>query len=1545
MASSAALFRLADRTRVPDPTLQRHAVAAFFRHLLSLPAPLPEAAHDAASALLASPHPAVAAHAAASVACLAASRPDLLPPGRALPLLLAPLAASPSPRLASCLVKAVSALAACALRSGSRFPPHDHPFVQALASGADGVRAELARQAARMVAEGLDGIVGFLRPFVMFSVVRKGDAAFARDLIGALAAAAAAAGKAGVAIPVLKLLEESMLHLGRGDDQERWLWLSSAECLVGAHVVLLRKLVHAQMPTYDAQASSAMLMEALLSQCLFHKKFMGITSTLLGLSKHLFSVEKDLGLCYLPEISGVLSSLSHSLSGLEFEHEQLVGLKLLAFLIEWKYENVLERKEQKHCLSEELLCVMAVINLAISPSKSVKAVPSSAGFIFMKHTATKVSPESGRNYLEARYWTDQLNDYLTVLCREKLTLDDLSSKKTSSESLAVLGASDPRLGMPLFVVILFYIKILCNSNNFSTEILLSLIESLPSLAIHGFVLPLALQWISPMLKRVTNPVLYATAVRLLCKIWIVTDWAFPNLQAILDPENISNFISDREISMSIASSIRDVCKHNPDRGVDLILSNSFCIESRDSVVQALGLEGLSYLCEADVVDFYTAWKVISKELLDYSIEPAVAHRNRRRVTTDKRVAVHKSERLLDVFPQAVLKGKSTHHQLPGAALLTLNFTPKDILNEGKSKGLPRVHASFEQAFTEIAESLYISRNIEVALLAFHSWKSFVSNWMQAVVALLDIKESSKLNKALKAANDIFKILCDHVPVSTPRVAVNIALVIGALCSIVPPIAHLVISSASDFLLKWLFQYEHEHQQWSAALSLGLIFNCFHPTDKKSRFQVINGLLELCPSSCYSLKKLNIYGIDSMEGMEENSDRFNDDPWAIAGLVLGLGNSVVALYRLGAYGTITEIKDILMSWIPNVNSSCELFDEMNSVSLCIGSCLALPSAVAFCQRVDLLNEDLDALFNRYTSLASELLNLNKSGIIFQNLLMAICIGAGSLLSFILDDGVHAVEPSAVKKLLDTLRHIYTHPFPPLVHLGGMFGVVNACGAGDLTGMCSKLMTSQIKHEESSLVRCPLLASPVGEILSTPMVQEIYLLAKDAEDKHIQGSAAWAISFLRSRWLSKNLILYNENGSNRSSGDPSQASSFSEQSLVWNLSRWLNDLKLEKPFDMVPVSTVGTVLKCLSKAPRLPTTDWGVIVRRCMKVETQIPYKPTNQQDLKLLREACLHFTLAHATHISPLLQFLDDLTDILRFQRLEINVQSVLLQHLSHLIKLFSDSRLDKLYEDLTEYLYSSTSSYLNYSCEQKSMIRMSFWEGICKCLVEVVSEESGGFSFNKKCIECLLPLLTLQNDGQPEYMDEWSAAIMCLTNAQKSWLGDMLQVRNAALVTEEEHIDVAKKIIIRARLCATGCGSVNDLGVWWSVLVEIAAAINSVENSIKRQWLLDALEIGCVTAHPSTVLHFVGLLCDSCCIYMPLLVVNSRNVLSDLPVTLPSFLSSSIWDDFRDIVADKLWLLTTSTLGQNNWLMEMTSLAEDYLTVDKQLKLANLESL
>jgi hypothetical protein len=43
-------------------------------------------------------------------------------------------------------------------------------------------------------------------------------------------------------------------------------------------------------------------------------------------------------------------------------------------------------------------------------------------------------------------------------------------------------------------------------------------------------------------------------------------------------------------------------------------------------------------------------------------------------------------------------------------------------------------------------------------------------------------------------------------------------------------------------------------------------------------------------------------------------------------------------------------------------------------------------------------------------------------------------------------------------------------------------------------------------------------------------------------------------------------------------------------------------------------------------------------------------------------------------------------------------------------------------------------------------------------------------------------------------------------------------------------------------------------GVWWSVLAEVVAAIYSTENNIKRQWLLDALDVACVADHPSTVI-------------------------------------------------------------------------------------------
>lgn len=44
----------------------------------------------------------------------------------------------------------------------------------------------------------------------------------------------------------------------------------------------------------------------------------------------------------------------------------------------------------------------------------------------------------------------------------------------------------------------------------------------------------------------------------------------------------------------------------------------------------------------------------------------------------------------------------------------------------------------------------------------------------------------------------------------------------------------------------------------------------------------------------------------------------------------------------------------------------------------------------------------------------------------------------------------------------------------------------------------------------------------------------------------------------------------------------------------------------------------------------------------------------------------------------------------------------------------------------------------------------------------------------------------------------------------------------------------------------------NISGVW-SMLVEVSAALSVADDRVKRQWLLDALEISCVSEYPSTV--------------------------------------------------------------------------------------------
>ncbi|PKA49872.1 hypothetical protein AXF42_Ash004414 [Apostasia shenzhenica] len=1785
-----------EKTRLPQPSFQRFAVVSLFRRLEAASSSLglaSNAGRDAVSHCLRSPFAPVVDQTVRELCRLVAAGGGL-PTSDAFIELQSALEGCDS-CFAPVFIKGIGFLCRFAFRTdpswGRRFDQVElHPFVKVLSSQEE-FEEVLIQQVLLFIAHsmplGIDDVVRFLRPFILFSVTWKPSSArsyfFARDLIAAIASLSSSFPLKFLSI--MKLLMECLKYLPSTNAEEFKFIVSSSEYLVDGYVVLLQHSVGTEKElASDAQRCSLEVLSMLLSVCASLKwKLQGQVEPVLGLCNHLLGVQKALGLPYTFEMVNIVVSASVVLTHVDLEHEQISILKLLNLLMEWKNKE-LSNKSASCYFREELFLVFPVINLLSSPSQSVKAATSrllllAESFILGFTSASKETKVfctgfpamSKLEYIPLRllhyllfqdhnivccsyfsvltcnmvpnvkescygrlHWTSQFTEYVLNIERGKATsLPEFSKEHfdginlllgsivsslilcplatSAVDSLVALGLHDPKLCMTLFQAALFYNKVLCNFGNNSSEILFSLLDMLPPLASHSAMGHLIVQTILCMLQNHANQSLHAIAIRMLCKTWMHSDGIFETLQDALDPKIFSHFSCVREICLSIAASVRDVCKHNPDRGVDLILSVSSCIESPENTVKALGLESLAYLCEADVVDFYTAWEVIEKDVNSYAEDPIVAtrlgillrwgamdfaaypdsaksillklwkigtfkrhsceslwvkarttafrslvhyeilfiqetipdfkekclqcllnednaevleaikefevktinfeHINRRRVLKERKPLGLKVQKLLDVFPQVLFSAEARNRnvsarELPGAALLLHIFSPKE--SRGTSSDSSIIHEAFEKALLEIAESITPSRNLFIALLVLQSWKAFNEHWMNALVSSADASDDMQ-NNFLKNASYILKIFCKVALHSAPQVSTNIALAIGALCLVVPSSSYSIISSGSDFLLNWLLETEHEHHQWSAAISLGLICNCFHVTDRKKKYLVIDGLLkiasnseshlvigacgiglgfacqglisssdvndpnrlteiallhnvirtistvlsELCPSASGPLKDLTeCFLPDDYDACREDSsilfqrhlDTLEEDAWGVAGLVLGLGYSVKAIHRFGASDAVLKIKNTLLSWVPpndlSIKGPC--FVEITKLSLATGACLAIPIVVELCQKNELFVGEIDSILSRYYLLISNILSLKNSGALYQNLLMASCIGAGSFVSCILNLGVDYVRYEDIKDLLDILRNCYSKSSPPLVLLGGMLGVVNAFGAaaGDLIYNHLHPSILQISHrqQESSLVRGPILLNPICENLSATFVQELFFIAKESKDQQIKKFAAWAVSFLRHRWWSnQGQKMDGFEGISRIFSLPSQ--SLAEDSLIWKMCLWLTNIN----YYQVHPNTIVAIIGCLSKAPRLPALDWASVVRGCMYNAAQQTKKSQKQQQAaNLLREECIYFSLTRAKDFRSLLLFLDELADLSRFRTLEINLQCLLLSHVFELQKIFSGLRMVRLFEDLIHCFSSSGSAYFVCDPDQNVSLRVSLWKGLYQCLNEGHAQLSC-VSKIENCLECLFCLLPVfvydaKSESSLSISSEWSEAIRCLDKARRDWLMDILQVSSSNISTEMSkrafaqvrlvkigglpfsEMEKLKSYMFNTRLevgaraedvvdgsqsLMTKLGNLPD-GMWWSVLVEVVAALSMAEINTRRQWLLDALEISCITEYPSTAMRFIGLLSGGFCKYMPMLIVDPEIVLSDLPVTLPSLLASSGWSSIAESAVSML---------------------------------------
>lgn len=168
-------------------------------------------------------------------------------------------------------------------------------------------------------------------------------------------------------------------------------------------------------------------------------------------------------------------------------------------------------------------------------------------------------------------------------------------------------------------------------------------------------------------------------------------------------------------------------------------------------------------------------------------------------------------------------------------------------------------------------------------------------------------------------------------------------------------------------------------------------------------------------------------------------------------------------------------------------------------------------------------------------------------------------------------------------------------------------------------------------------------------------------------------------------------------------------------------------------------------------------------------------------------------------MDPLLSFLDELSDLSRLRTLEINLQSWFLSHLADLIKIFSGSRLEKLFNDVANF-FSSLLSNQVCNVEHKSSLRVSCWNGLYHCINETSMDSEVYVPIMEHCMEVLFSSLPILHSAPAsEGMElvhsvEWSAAVRCLARARQGWLFNLLQVPEGKLVEGDlDFSEVAKK--------------------------------------------------------------------------------------------------------------------------------------------------------
>ncbi|KAL4447386.1 hypothetical protein ABPG75_004605 [Micractinium tetrahymenae] len=218
---------------------------------------------------------------------------------------------------------------------------------------------------------------------------------------------------------------------------------------------------------------------------------------------------------------------------------------------------------------------------------------------------------------------------LLVLCALLQHPDEAVARAALRAAAAAVEAA-PLLGLTLLPLLLHQLQeqvelFLSGKRQRPSHLLLELLRALPAMGRHPATLPFVLRTLQQLLSPDAPEALQAAGLRLMCRLWQASGGrAYPQLRAVVIGFAAPGQQPDLALRVARAECLRDTCLADPDRAVELVGLLQECLSDEAPAVQAIALDCIALLCEADVLEFYATWRVVHRQLPRLPDHPAAA---------------------------------------------------------------------------------------------------------------------------------------------------------------------------------------------------------------------------------------------------------------------------------------------------------------------------------------------------------------------------------------------------------------------------------------------------------------------------------------------------------------------------------------------------------------------------------------------------------------------------------------------------------------------------------------------------------------------------------------------------------------------------------------------------------------------------------------------------------------------------------------------------------------------------------------------------------